>query len=618
MVALRRRRAISSVLQILRTRRLTMRFNRFEPASVSSAATPRGQRRRRVLGAGLGLAVTSLLPRAQTISTSRYVQPDAEGWPDASQWAQLKEAVDGRLSQVTLPDLSDPATQKLLTNPFYIGEQAGLTQNSGWLDAWQSSPSAYVVAAESAADVAATVAFARRHNVRLVVKGGGHSYLGTSNAPGSLLIWTRPMSAITIHDGFSPQGSSVAPVPAVSVGAGCIWLDVYQAVTSRDGRYVQGGGCATVGVAGLLQGGGFGSFSKRYGLAASSLLEAELVTADGKTRIVNAAQQPDLFWALKGGGGGTFGVVTRLTLATHELPATFGSVRLDVQAHTDEAYRQLLARFIDLYATRLFNPHWGEQVIVRPDNLLQIRMLFQDLDEDQARAPWQPLIEFLMANRDDYAGAESFAVHAFPARYFWDANFFRRYAPSAVDFDNRPGASTDHFWWISDAAQVGSFWYAFTSVWLPASLLRPQNQHRFVDAWFAASRHWELALQFSKGLAGAPAAAIDAARNTAMNPEVVDAFAWAVCAANGPRAFSGSPPTDRARGVAFRSRVTDAMTALRAVAPNAGTYLNECDYFQTDWKEAFWGANYSRLLGIKRRYDPAGLLTVHHGVGSEI
>ena len=184
--------------------------------------------------------------------------------------------------------------------------------------------------------------------------------MGGSSAPGSLLIWTRPMNTITLHDAFSPQGASVAPVPAVSVGAGCIWLDVYQAVTGRSGRYVQGGGCTTVGVAGLVQGGGFGNFSKRYGLAAASLLEAEIVTADGKTRVVNAAQQPDLFWALKGGGGGTFGVVTRLTLATHELPATFGSVKLDVQAHSDEAYRQLLARFIDFYATRLFNPHWGD------------------------------------------------------------------------------------------------------------------------------------------------------------------------------------------------------------------------------------------------------------------
>ena len=75
----------------------------------------------------------------------------------------------------------------------------------------------------------------------------------------------------------------------MSVGAGCVWMHVYDAVTTKGGRYVQGGGCGTVGVAGLIQSGGFGSFSKRYGLAAAGLLEAEVVTADGEVRIANAA-----------------------------------------------------------------------------------------------------------------------------------------------------------------------------------------------------------------------------------------------------------------------------------------------------------------------------------------
>ena len=105
----------------------------------------------------------------------------------------------------------------------------------------------------------------------------------------------------------------------MSVDAGAIWLHVYDTVTTKAGRYAKGGGCTTVGVAGLIQSGGFGSFSKNYGTAAASLLEAEVVTADGKVRIANACINPYLFWALKGGGGGTFGVVTRLMLKTHEL-----------------------------------------------------------------------------------------------------------------------------------------------------------------------------------------------------------------------------------------------------------------------------------------------------------
>src|SRR5499426_208641 len=132
------------------------------------------------------------------------------------------------------------------------------------------------------------------------------------------------------------------PGAAVSVGAGAIWMDVYDAVTTTAGRYVQGGGCTTVGVAGLVQGGGFGSFSKGFGTAAANLLEAEVVTADGAVRTANAAQNLDLFWALKGGGGGTFGVVTRFTLRTHELPNYFGLVTAVIQATSDAAYHALV------------------------------------------------------------------------------------------------------------------------------------------------------------------------------------------------------------------------------------------------------------------------------------
>ena len=115
-------------------------------------------------------------------------------------------------------------------------------------------------------------------------------------------------------------------------------------MTTRRGRYVQGGGCTTVGVAGLIQSGGFGSFSKKYGLAAAGLLEAEVVTADGVARIANACTNPDLFWGLKGGGGGTLGVVTRVTLRTRELPSFFGAVFGKITAASEAAFRELISR----------------------------------------------------------------------------------------------------------------------------------------------------------------------------------------------------------------------------------------------------------------------------------
>lgn len=575
-------------------------------------------KRRQFLGASLALAAGCALrvPVPRPAVRSR-VRPGMAGWPSDADWAALNEATHGRLSRLTLPPLDTADAKKLLSNPFYVGDQPGLTQSSGWLDGWRSSPSAYVVAAESAADISAAVRFARAHSVRLVIKGRGHSYLGTSSAPDSLLVWTRKMDAVTVHDAFVPAGSGAPPVPAVSVGAGCMWLHAYQSVTGGAGRYVQGGGCTTVGVAGLVQGGGFGSFSKAYGTAAASLLEAEIVTADGATRVVNRLQEPDLFWALKGGGGGTFGVVTRLTLATHELPNTFGGVFFTVRARSDEAFRRLLARFVDLYATRLCNPHWGEQVGAGPDNRLEVKMVFAGLTRAEAQAAWKPLIDFADANAGDYEGQDSVKVVAVPARLFWNARVYRFLAPSAIAFDERPGARPTDFMWAGNEGEVGAFWHAYMSVWMPASLLGPENRVRLVDAWMAASRHWWVNFHFNKGLAGASEATLEAARSTAMNPDVLDAFALAIVAADGPAAFAGLPAPDLAVARSHRDRVRAAMTALRTAAPDSGAYVNECDYFQPNWQKAFWGRNYARLARIKSRYDPEGLFVVHHGVGSE-
>src|SRR5580704_1625495 len=94
-----------------------------------------------------------------------------------------------------------------------------------------------------------------------------------------------------------------------------------------------------LGVAGLIQSGGFGNFSKHFGLAAGGLLEAEVATADGKIRVANACNNPDLFWALKGGGGGSYGVVCTLTLRIHDLPEFFGSASFTIKATSDDAYR---------------------------------------------------------------------------------------------------------------------------------------------------------------------------------------------------------------------------------------------------------------------------------------
>lgn len=580
--------------------------------------------RRTMIKLAGGLPLMSIRAHGQPY---RRVRPGDAGWPSAAEWKELDTRLGGRLVEVrspiaacrSAPDSADcAATFRTLKNPWAIRDSVALTQTSGWADAWTSAPSVQAVPARDASDVAAAVNFARTHRLRLAVKGAGHSYQGTSNAPDSLLIWTRPMDRIELHDAFVPRGSNASPQPAVSLGAGVVWGDAYAAV-SKAGRYVQGGGCLTVGVAGLIQSGGFGSFSKRYGMAAASLLEAEVVTADGSVRIANAGSNPELFWGLKGGGGGSLGVITRVTLKTHELPPLFGAAFGAVKATSDAAFKRLIERFMTFYRDSLFNPTWGETVSFRPDNVLEVSMVFQGLDQPRAAAVWQPFLAWMRDQGSDYVVVQPPLFIHVPAASLWDAAFLKQNAPQMVLSDERPGASATNIFWRTNLNEAGWLLHAYQSTWLPAALLADDRRAGLADALFASSRRRRVALHFNKGLAGAPAEAIAAARDTATNPVVTEAFALAISAAEGPPAFAGvaghEPDLARARREA--GDVAAAMAALRKVVPNPGAYVSESNYFEGDWQKAFWGTNYARLRAVKDTYDPEGLFFVHHGVGSE-
>ncbi|SHL11712.1 FAD/FMN-containing dehydrogenase [Bradyrhizobium lablabi] len=559
---------------------------------------------------------------------TRRVRPSDPGWPSAASWNRLNQQTGGRLIEVKSPleacrdaPFGDPCRNvfKEMKNPYYIRDEVALTQTTGWVDAWTSAPSVYAVAARTTGDVVAAVNFAREKNLRLVVKGGGHSYLGTSNAADSLLIWTRFMDDITLHDGFVAEGCSERPQPAVTVGAGAIWMHTYNEVTTKGGRYVQGGGCGTVGVAGLVQGGGFGSYSKNYGTSAASLLEAEIVTADGIVRIANACTNPDLFWALKGGGGGTFGVVTRLTLRTRELPDTFGFVSMTIEARSAAAFGRLLTSFVGFYFENLHNPHWGEIVNVRPGNRLDIQLSFQGLDKQQADALWQPFLQWVIEAADDFTFTHAPSIRVGPARMRWDAAAIKARAPAAILSDDRPGAPADNVFWAANLSEAGHFIHGFESLWLPASLLQADQQSHLAEALQKAAAHSTVELHFQKGLAGATAETIAAARNTATNPAVINAFALAIVASEAQPAYPGmhGHEPDLADARKNARAIASAIGELKKIAPDTGSYVAESSFFEEGWQKSYWGANYPKLLDIKNRCDPDGLFFVHHGVGSE-
>ncbi len=164
---------------------------------------------------------------------------------------------------------------------------------------------AAVAYVDHADDAAECLRFARAAGVPVAVRSGGHSYAGFSSGNGRLVVDVSALSGID------------ADSDTATVGAGARTIDVYEALAVR-GRTIPAGSCATVGMAGLTLGGGHGVVSRAYGLTCDHLTGATVVTADGRTVECSAEENKDLFWALRGAGGGNFGVVTELRYDTRE------------------------------------------------------------------------------------------------------------------------------------------------------------------------------------------------------------------------------------------------------------------------------------------------------------
>jgi len=569
-----------------------------------------------------------LLLAMQYLQTA-YAQPEeGKNWPKPAEWERLKEDVQGRLIQVESPieKCADEDKEAMcariveeLQSPFDVQKQPWATLSTGWLNAWSTTVSPYAVAAQNTDDIVAAVNFAREHKLKLVIKGAGHDYLGRSCAPNSLLVWTYPMRGISMHDSFIPAGApnGTKGIPAMTAEAGTLWLEAYIEVTTKNGRYVQGGGCTSVGVAGgFLQGGGFGSCSKKYGTGGANLLEAEVVIASGEVLIANAYQNADLFWALKGGGGGTFGVVSKVTLQTHDLPNYFGLLAGKIKASTDESYKELIEYFINFYRENLFNDHWGEQVLLNPENTFELMLFSQGLDKEQIEEIWKPFRSWISNRPELYTMDLDLTV--FPASEFWDYDYLKKNKPEFVK--NYLTKSGDLYYYSSTQHEVFAYWYTYESRWIPRALFEKDASKDFAETLFRVSRYYALGLHFNKGLAGGSTEAIKRVQDTPMNPVVLDSPVLLVFGAETRNVFPGVPGLEPnfEKGFKELQEVNAAIKIIVDATPGSGSYSNEADYFEPNWQKFFWGKHYPRLLEIKQKYDPNGFFTCHHSVGSEI
>jgi FAD/FMN-containing dehydrogenase len=214
-------------------------------------------------------------------------------------------ALDGghtRLDEAALEQLTGDGDARVLTpdHPDYEGLRKPF-------NAMHPSQPALVIRCSETGDVVDAVNFARENGLLVAVHGGGHSIAGLSSTDGGLLIDLSPMSGVDVD-----AGKGLARVQG-----GAVWADV-DAATQEHGLATPGGVVSDTGVAGLTLGGGYGWLRRKHGLSCDNLVEAEVVCADGQIRTASANSNPDLYWAIRGGGG-NFGVVTSFTFQLHPL-----------------------------------------------------------------------------------------------------------------------------------------------------------------------------------------------------------------------------------------------------------------------------------------------------------
>ncbi|NUW41118.1 FAD-binding oxidoreductase [Nonomuraea rhodomycinica] len=222
-------------------------------------------------------ALAPALITAPALVTARPARAQA---PD---WAKLRRGLSGTL---VLPGDSAYGTARRLFNPVF--------------DRIRPRGVAYC---ESAADVAASLAFVRAHGLPVTARSGGHSYAGWSTGTG-LVVDVSRMNKVRYASGRA------------TVGAGAKLIDVFSTLAGH-GVGIPAGTCPTVGVGGLALGGGIGVLSRKYGLTCDTLESVRIVTADGRVLDCDERTHPDLFWACRGGGGGNFGVAVSFTFRTH-------------------------------------------------------------------------------------------------------------------------------------------------------------------------------------------------------------------------------------------------------------------------------------------------------------
>ncbi|KAJ7202332.1 FAD-binding domain-containing protein [Mycena pura] len=530
--------------------------------------------------------------------------PGSAGYPSAAAWDAFNSSISGHLVDVvpsakfckslpggactdaqwnsgvfrsTIPGAMDEVRRGYDLSPPSLCLRNGTTCGQGDVPI-------YSVEAETTADVQAAVKFASKHNLRLVVKSSGHDYLGRSTAPDSLLIRTSNFQNVSLTDAFFIGKKNMGS--AVTFGSGLHANMLYQH-TKANGKTVVAALAGTVSPAGgYLQGAGHSPLSPAFGLAADNALEYNVVVASGELLQVNSDSHPDLFFALRGGGAGSWGVIVSATVRTFPtFNATSSMIVLTAPNNT------IASELATLHAQHIFD--W--------DSVHAGHFFFFLKDSASATNPNAPTSLTLLMLMPHTTANRSTALLA----PFLNASLAM------------PGVAV-----VSQAVESGdindALFQADDGVGGNAAIgsrLIPQGTYR--DSPEKAGAVYKKLLD---GGTTSILAHIVAGGKVSENARIDSAVhpAWRTAKAHiiVSNAWDDSASLAEIHTLRKRFQTTQLPVLEELSGPNAGSYSNEADiepHFQT----TFFGPNYAKLSQIKRMHDPNDLFIVAAGVGSE-
>ncbi|KAL2832074.1 hypothetical protein BDW59DRAFT_157535 [Aspergillus cavernicola] len=572
------------------------------------------------------VSLLASLAYASPHSSDCRCRPHQSCWPSPKEWNALNRSVDGNLVAVRpvaavchdggAESEACRAVQALWSNSTWRAAQPGAVQYENW-EAWpeqnqychiqtafdqpceQGRISLYSTLATSAADIQKTVRFAKGRNLRLAIKNSGHCFLGRSTAPESLQILTNGMKDIEFVNDFKLKGAprGRGEGPAVTIAAGVSLQELYHALAEKK-RVAVAGAAHTVGAAGgYIQGGGHSFLGPWKGMASDNALQFTVVTADGDLVVANEYQHPDLFWALRGGGGGTFGVVVDVTLRTFdEVPVIVSNLNVSTPAgHPD--FWDAMTEF-HAHLSGLNDAGGAGYYYIIP------------------QLPW-------IGN----ASISGLTVGLMFPNQTDTAKVDRVFAPLLTKLKESPAVTTQYASILlpdiatlvsdvlitGDSDSTGNIVLIGSRLFSRDLLVSEDGPKRLIST--LKSLQW---------VAGAAATGhIVAGGAVAQNDQIIDSAihpAWREAATHITIGHAWDPNASLAEQEAIRENLTNVeVELLRSVeGPNKmGAYLNEANAYEKDFQSSFWGSNYPRLYAIKQKWDPTGLFITRSGVGSE-